>query len=167
MALADTLFSSLQSALQSVEQQYRTKFEEQEQTIKFLQKRVDELEHYEDFDDILDEIEQQEENESKYQSPPPMDDNEEEKDDKKKTSNFWIEVNKALEDSNLEFIKNLVRMNQIKMHETNGEGRNLLMLAAQFGSYELASMCINLGANVDTEDNDKQTALNIAKKKGN
>merc|ERR1712244_159278 len=36
------------------------------------------------------------------------------------------------------------------------------MYAAQYGSYELVSMAINLGADIDKEDKKKQTALKIA-----
>ena len=175
MALADTLFNSLQGGLldllQNVEKQYKTKFQDQEETIKRLQERVDELETQEQLDQI----------ERKYQSPIAQDDNqddsqqiqspridekddheeEEENDDRRKASNFWSDISKALEDSNIEFIKNLLRRNEIKMDEINDSGRNLLMLAAEFGSYELASMCINLGANIDAEDYNKMTALKV------
>ena len=77
MALAETLFNNLQGGLndflQNLEKQYIVKFQNQEDTIKRLQQRVDELEQYsedqkddtqlrrvksEDIDELLDEIHQ-------------------------------------------------------------------------------------------------------------
>ena len=149
MALADTLFNSLQSALQNVEKEYRTKFQDQEETIKRLQERVDELEQYQieqKYQSPLNQDEDDDDDKDGQQIQSPRIDekheDEEEDDYKKKTSNFWIDVKKALEDSNIEFIKKLLRRNEIKMDETNDSGRNLLMLATEFGSYELCSMCI-------------------------
>lgn len=46
MALAQNLFSSLQDALQNVENQYLQQLQDQEATIRELQARVEQLEHY-------------------------------------------------------------------------------------------------------------------------
>ena len=40
------------------------------------------------------------------------------------------------------------------------------MISTEYGSYELVSMCINLGSNIDAQDKMKQTALKIATSKG-
>ena len=98
MALAETLFSNLQGTLndclQNLEKQYIVKFQNQEDTIKRLQQRVDELEQYsedqkdnvqlgqlhrvnsEDIDDILDEIHHTDDN---------QEDEQDDDDEKKKT----------------------------------------------------------------------------------
>ena len=49
-------------------------------------------------------------------------------------------MDKKLKKRDLEFIKELVRNKEIKMDEYNGNGRNLLMMAVEYGSYELVSM---------------------------
>ena len=89
-------------------------------------------------------------------------DEEEEEEDKKKTAQFWQTLDSKFKSGDIEFIKELIRKNEIKMDEFNPKRRNLLMISTQYGSYELVSMCINLGANIDAEDNQKQTALKIA-----
>ena len=177
MALADGLFNSLQGGLldllQNVEKQYKIKLQQQEEQIKQLRQQNEELQQKVDEIDIY-----HDEDESKYQGSEDGDDHQmhlpridvreddDEDADDKKPANFWQEVTKALEDSNLEFIKGLIRQNKIKMDDIDNDDRNLLMLAAQYGSYELVSMCINLGANIDAEDGKKMTALKIARKKG-
>eukprot|EP01083_Nonionella_stella_P162056 531619_1 len=45
-------------------------------------------------------------------------------------------------------------------------GRTLLMLSAFYGCYELVSMCINLGANIDKLDVSKKTALKLSQVNG-
>ena len=122
----------------------------------------------EDIDDILDEVE---ENEQKYQREKVFvndnndikGDNEDDDEEgiKKKTLTFWNDLAKKLKDGDIEGVKDLVRTKQLKIDEVNDLGRNLLMMAAQHGSYELVSMCINLGADIDKEDNSKQTGLYI------
>eukprot|EP01084_Bolivina_argentea_P181305 313139_1 len=52
------------------------------------------------------------------------------------------------------------------MDETDTSNRTLLMLATEFGLYELVSMCINLGADIDHQDISKKTALKIATESG-
>merc|ERR1712154_523088 len=104
--------------------------------------------------EILDEIDE------KYEK---KEEDEEEEDDKKKTTQFWNDLEKTLKDGDIEHIKDLVRSKELKINEINEKnGRNLLMYAAQYGSYELVSMAINLGADIDKEDKRKQTALKIA-----
>ena len=88
MALAETFFSNLQGGfidlMQDLEKQYVVKFQNQEDTIKRLQQRVDELEQYSDdqkdnvqvgklrvksqeIDDLLDEIHQTDDNQEDKQ----------------------------------------------------------------------------------------------------
>ena len=177
MALSDTIVNGFSDLLKKVESEYIEKLQEKDDTIQQLQERVDELSQYHKIDEILDEIE---ENEQKYQSKDKsdavthdnitnMEENKEDEDDddsKKKTPQFWKNLDKKLQDDDIEFIKELVRNKEIKMDDVNDKGRNLLMLAVQYGKYELCSMCINLGANIDREDLDKVTALKLAKSKG-
>ena len=164
------VFSSLQDALQNVENQYLQQLQEYEATIQRLQERIDQLEKYDQIEQILDEIEVDE----KYDQPQSTQDNnqqeqeqeEEEEEDKEKTSQFWQTLENKFKVGDIEYIKELIRKNEIKMDDVNKEGRNLLMISTQYGSYELVSMCINLGANIDIEDNKKQTALKIATSNG-
>eukprot|EP01084_Bolivina_argentea_P198694 340166_1 len=176
MALSETFFSSMQEAMQQamqkIENEYREKFEEQENMIKKLEQKIDELSQYDAIDDILDEVEL---NEQTYQSSNLPNERKEEtkdtdtdteEDDKKKTAQFWSYLDTKLKIGDIEYIKDLVRNKEIKMDECNHAGRTLLMLATEIGSYELVSMAINLGADIDKEDNNKETALKIAKEKG-
>ena len=115
-----------------------------------------------DIDNILDEVE---ENEQKYQKEKvyhydnKQDEEDEEINDKKKTVTFWNDLDKKLKEGDIEFVKDLVRTKELKIDEVNNRGRNLLMMATQHGSYELVSMCINLGADIDKQDNSQQTGL--------
>ena len=52
------------------------------------------------------------------------------------------------------------------MDETNDSKQTLLMIAAKYGQYELVATAINLGAEIDHQSENKDTALKIAKKKG-
>eukprot|EP01083_Nonionella_stella_P092636 259362_1 len=114
-----------------------------------------------DIDAILDEIE---ENERKYDSYSKGD--EEEEREKVKSSQFWEEVDRKLIDGDTDFIKDLVRNKELNMDETDANGRTLLMLSAFHGCYELVSMCINLGANLDKLDKKKKTALKLSQQNG-
>eukprot|EP01083_Nonionella_stella_P113469 334535_1 len=118
-----------------------------------------------DIDAILDEIE---ENERKYNQTIENETlNEfEENREKEKTSQFWEQVDTKLSDRDIDFIKDLVRNKELNMDETDGKGRTLLMLSALHGCYELVSMCINLGANIDKLDEEKKTALKLSQQNG-
>eukprot|EP01084_Bolivina_argentea_P198696 340168_1 len=84
-------------------------------------------------------------------------------DDKpKKNDEFWKTLKKELKDGDIDFVKDLVRTKELSMDETDTSNRTLLMLATEFGLYELVSMCINLGADIDHQDISKKTALKIA-----
>eukprot|EP01084_Bolivina_argentea_P067025 122151_1 len=163
--MAEAFISTLTNAFQTLEQEYLEKLEKQENTIKQLQQRIDELEHYDRIDDYLAEIDQ---NERKYQTESDniIPEEVEYKEDKKKDRRFWKYLVKKLKEGDIEYVKELVRNSEIKMNECNDDGRNLLMLGTSYGSYELVSMCINLGADIDKEDTSKMTALKIAKKRG-
>eukprot|EP01083_Nonionella_stella_P082004 226244_1 len=85
----------------------------------------------------------------------------------KKTKQFWDHLEKKLKESDIDYVKELVRNNELTMKETNEEnGRHLLMMATAHGSFELVSMCINLGADIDKQDKNKKTALKLAKENG-
>ena len=160
MALADTLFSSLQGGLydvlQNVEKEYRLKFEEQENKIALLQKKVNKYENYDknydQIDDILDEIEQVEQKYDGQDEERKIDDNEELKDkedeeeeeeedeenDQRKTPQFWSDLESKFKNGDIQSIKELIRKNEIKMDDINPKnGRSLLMISTQYGAYEL------------------------------
>ena len=161
MSLADTLFNNLQGGLvdfvQQIEKQYKVQISDQEETIKKLQERVEELEQYSDdqknnmplvnmhrfqsqeIDDILDEIELNNDGNQDNKEDDDADDQ-----DIKKTSQFWQVLEDKLKERNIEYAKDLIRKKEIKMDETNDSGRNLLMLATEYGSYELARLSNNL-----------------------
>ena len=141
----------------------------------------------EDIDNILDELEEIDEkyddesnktgsknkkNKQKKSVKTPKANNDEESDDEddetvRKTAKFWQELREKLEAGDLEYIKDLVRRNQLRMDEKDNQtGRTLLMLATHYGSYDLVSMCINLGADIDKTDSTKKTPLKIAKERG-
>eukprot|EP01084_Bolivina_argentea_P143599 252118_1 len=149
---------------------YEKKLQEKQQTIDELQSQIDTFQQYDMIDDILDSVDEKEEkyNIKQYQhrEHEANESQEDEPEDKKKTSQFWDHLKKKLKDRNIEFIKELIRHKQINMDESDSNGRHLLMLAVEYGSYQLVSMCINLGADIDKEDNNKLTALKIAKKNG-
>ena len=68
---------------------------------------------------------------------------------------------------NVEYaVKELIRNKKLKMNESDESKQTLLMLAAKHGQYELVATAINLGAEIDRQDKDKNTALKIAKSKG-
>ena len=128
---------------------------------------------HDEVEQILDQIEVDEkyDNATREASaqPPSTQDNqqEEEEEDKQKTSQFWQTLENKFKVGDIEYIKELIRKNEIKMDDINpNNGRNLFMISTEYGSYELVSMCINLGANIDIEDHSKQTALKIAKSNG-
>ena len=90
------------------------------------------------------------------------DDDDDEDGVRRKTRQFWVVLDQKLEQGDLEYIKNLVRTNQLSMDEkSQTNGRTLLMLATYHGSYDLVSMCINLGADIDQEDTYKKTPLKV------
>lgn len=64
-------------------------------------------------------------------------DDDEEQEDKKKTAQFWKTLENKFKSGDMEFIKELIRKNEIKMDEFNGQHRNLLMISTQYGSYEI------------------------------
>merc|ERR1712228_991143 len=110
---------------------------------------------------MLDEIE---EKESKIDSATNNDDDE--KEEVVKTPQFWKNLKTKLNLGDIDYVKDLIRSKKLNMDEINEKGRTLLMMAADVGNYELVSMCINLGADIDKIDNDKKSALKIAKERG-
>eukprot|EP01084_Bolivina_argentea_P043539 80217_1 len=187
-SMATSIFlNTVTEAVQNVEKQYIIKFEEQQTIISQLQKEINELKQQlgsnkhkapiytkynsNTIDELLDEIEHNEEKynkkESKEQdSDSEFDEFEEKEQHKNKTPEFWDNLQKKLKKKDIEYIKDLVRKKELSMDDTNNAGRNLLMLATEYGIAKLVSMCINLGADIDKEDNSKQTALKIAKQNG-
>eukprot|EP01084_Bolivina_argentea_P255353 429470_1 len=192
MSLASTLNNILEAA-KLAERQYLEKVESQKKEILTLQSQVNELQQQlnskheqksddidanisvDDMIDILDEIDQIEQ---KYDDNEDMKNDhenyiqnnrqqqEDEKEDKEKTKQFWDYLDQKLEEADIEYIKELVRKKEIKMDDVNSQGRNLLMLSTTYGSYELVAMCINLGADIDHQDNSRKTALKIAQESG-
>ena len=63
-------------------------------------------------------------------------------------------------------MKELIRNKELKVDDVNHSKQTLLMMAAKHGQYELVATAINLGADIDVQDDSKDTALKIAKKKG-
>eukprot|EP01083_Nonionella_stella_P272259 923140_1 len=109
----------------------------------------------------------QKQSNSRHLNQPQEKEEEEEEEEMKKTKQFWDHLEKKLKESDIDYVKELVRNNELTMKETNEEnGRHLLMMATAHGSFELVSMCINLGADIDKQDKNKKTALKLAKENG-
>eukprot|EP01084_Bolivina_argentea_P067024 122150_1 len=159
--LTDSFSHSLLSTLKSIDQKHLEILQEKDAKIKELESKIDRLQQYDLIDDILDEVERKENEPNKYTDKyehkgdyKQMDEEHTEDDDtdddedesRKKTTEFWRYLETKLKERDIEWIKDLVRKKDLNMEDTNGEGRNLLMLATANGSYELVSMCINLGA---------------------
>eukprot|EP01083_Nonionella_stella_P255556 876990_1 len=154
-------------AKMETEKQLTLELEALKRKVLILERKLDDKRVHDstDIDAILDEIE---ENERKYNQTIENETlNEfEEKREKEKTSQFWEQVDTKLSDRDIDFIKDLVRNKELNMDETDGKGRTLLMLSALHGCYELVSMCINLGANIDKLDEEKKTALKLSQQNG-
>eukprot|EP01083_Nonionella_stella_P113740 335494_1 len=108
----------------------------------------------------------QKQSNSHHPHQPQEKEEEEEEEEMKKTKQFWDHLEKKLKESDIDYVKELVRNNELTMNETNAENRHVLMMATAHGSFELVSMCINLGADIDKQDKDKKTALKLAKENG-
>ena len=175
---AVAFLSGINDLVADLEKKYSQQIQEQKKIINELRDEIEELKSVDpddelqrlksvDIDDILDEIEMDE----KYDDTPkqnstkrskhkhkksvsPSAYNDEDSDDEdnisiKKSHTFWGTLEEKLKERDLEYIKDLVRRNELKMDESNYNGRTLLMFATFYGSYDLVSMCINLGSHID------------------
>eukprot|EP01084_Bolivina_argentea_P070466 128097_1 len=116
-----------------------------------------------DIEALLDEIEVAEQ---KYDDKQKHEDKHETYDEIDDTSSFLDDLVIKLKEGNIGWIKDILRRRTINIDECNDQGQTLLMLATRHGLYELVSICLNLGADIDKEDNNKNTALKIAKQQG-
>ena len=74
---------------------------------------------------------------------------------------FWVDIVSKIR-SDTDHIKALIKQGTINMNDTTQNGKTLLHLAAWKGNYEIAQLCINLGVDINKEDNDHETALERA-----
>ena len=147
--------SSMNELAAGLERKYVEKYEEQKILIQKLQQEIDEMRNYDQIDNILDEIE---EIEQKYDDDNIQTNNmkmldcdednaENESDDDDdgetvhKTAQFWDQLEKKLKEDDLEYIKDLVRRNELTMDENgNSTGSTLLMFATHYGKYDLVCL---------------------------
>ena len=62
-----------------------------------------------------------------------------------------------------DYVKSLISDGKIKMDDTDKDDRTLLMLASRQHHYDIAQLCINLGANIDAKDQRGETAIDHAR----
>eukprot|EP01083_Nonionella_stella_P140515 431006_1 len=73
---------------------------------------------------------------------------------------FWTDIQMKLRDKDMDGIKQLIKQNKITMDDTHEPtGFTLLHWAAIYGSYQIAALCLNLGADINRKDKSEQTAL--------
>lgn len=84
----------------------------------------------------------------------------------KKQSQFWVDINSKLQRNDLKNIKYLIKTKELRMDERDSNGNNLLMLCSKYGLYDMVSLCINLGSSITLKNDNKKTALDIARNNG-
>ena len=78
----------------------------------------------------------------------------------KRSAEFWSNIEWR---KNPDYIKSLVRTKLLTMQDTNHIDQTLLLNAAQNGSYKIAKLCLNMGANIEHTDKYNKSAMDLAK----
>eukprot|EP01083_Nonionella_stella_P200994 735559_1 len=66
----------------------------------------------------------------------------------KHSESFWKEIRKKCKRNDTQYIKSLVDNKTLTVNDVDDYGRSLLHYAALEGAYEIAQLCISLGADV-------------------
>ena len=74
---------------------------------------------------------------------------------------FWNDIRSKIR-NNTDYIKTLIKQGTIDMNDIDSSGKTLLHLAAWKGNYEIAKLCINLGADINKKSNQNETAFGEA-----
>eukprot|EP01083_Nonionella_stella_P107746 312448_1 len=83
----------------------------------------------------------------------------EQKTESKHSKAFWKEIEGKCEANDTEYIKSLIENKTLSVNDVSDNGLSLLHYAAFYGAYEIAQLCISLGADVTLETKMGQTAL--------
>eukprot|EP01083_Nonionella_stella_P143470 446040_1 len=90
----------------------------------------------------------------------------EQKTKQKHSAKFWDEIWEKCEKNNTQYIKSLIDNKTLSVNDVDDRnGWSLLHYAACNGAYEIAQLCISLGADVTLKGNDGNTALDWADKR--
>eukprot|EP01083_Nonionella_stella_P045731 122669_1 len=77
---------------------------------------------------------------------------------------FWKEIQDKCKNNDTEYIKSLIENKTLSVNDVNANayGWSLLHYAAAWGAYEIAQLCISLGADVTLKTKKSDTALDWA-----
>eukprot|EP01083_Nonionella_stella_P107748 312451_1 len=83
----------------------------------------------------------------------------EQKTKQKHSAKFWQEIHGKCKKNDTQYIKSLIDNKTLSVNDVSDNGLSLLHYAAFYGAYEIAQLCISLGADVTLETKMGQTAL--------
>eukprot|EP01083_Nonionella_stella_P272440 923857_1 len=86
----------------------------------------------------------------------------EQKTESKHSKAFWEEIQNKCMNNDTTYIKSLIENKTLSVNDVNENGSSLLHYAAYKGAYEIAQLCISLGADVTLENKHGHTALSLA-----
>eukprot|EP01083_Nonionella_stella_P141610 436775_1 len=86
----------------------------------------------------------------------------EQKTESKHSKAFSKEIGDKCEANDTEYIKSLIENKTLSVNDVGDGGNSLLHYAAAHGAYEIAQLCISLGADVTLKNTDGHTALYYA-----
>eukprot|EP01084_Bolivina_argentea_P282511 483597_1 len=79
---------------------------------------------------------------------------------------FWKHIREKIKKRDVTYIKEQLQENKLSIEETDDDENSLLLIAAEEGSYEVVSLCINLGCDLHHTNADDQTAIDLAAEEG-
>eukprot|EP01083_Nonionella_stella_P174694 606335_1 len=86
----------------------------------------------------------------------------EQKTESKHSKAFWNEIRDKCKANDTEYIKSLIENKTLSVNDVSDDGWSLLHYAAYKGAYEIAQLCISLGADVTLKTKYGHTALSLA-----
>eukprot|EP01083_Nonionella_stella_P045734 122672_1 len=86
----------------------------------------------------------------------------EQKTESKHSKAFWIDVGGKCKANDTEYFKSLIENKTLSVNDVEDDGWSLLHYAAAWGAYEIAQLCISLGADVTLKTKKSDTALDWA-----
>eukprot|EP01084_Bolivina_argentea_P187490 322940_1 len=78
------------------------------------------------------------------------------------SADLWKNIEYRMSRGDIEYIKKLFQQQQVSMSDTNKFDETLFLLACRKGQFEIASMCLLLGCNINKRNKSNKDGLGLA-----
>eukprot|EP01083_Nonionella_stella_P065960 173279_1 len=83
----------------------------------------------------------------------------------KETNNdgVWEKIEHLISAGDTDNLKRLIKLHSISMTDTDSNGNTIFLQACDWGRYDIAQLCLNLGSDINHKNNDGQQAIDLAR----